>query len=45
MYSFHAGGAFAAFADGSVHFLSASIDIRTVAALVTRAGGDVPGDF
>jgi prepilin-type N-terminal cleavage/methylation domain-containing protein len=45
MYSFHAGGAFAAIADGSVHFLSASIDIRTVAALVTRAGGDVPGDF
>jgi prepilin-type processing-associated H-X9-DG protein len=45
MYSFHAGGAYAAFADGSVHFLSASIDIRTFAALVTRDGGEVPGDF
>jgi prepilin-type N-terminal cleavage/methylation domain-containing protein/prepilin-type processing-associated H-X9-DG protein len=41
MYSFHAGGANAAFADGSVHFLSASIDIQAFANLVTCAGGDV----
>jgi prepilin-type N-terminal cleavage/methylation domain-containing protein len=45
VYSFHFGGANAAFADGSVHFLSESIDIRTFAALVTRDGGEVPGDF
>ncbi|MFO1095353.1 MAG: H-X9-DG-CTERM domain-containing protein [Planctomycetaceae bacterium] len=41
VYSFHSGGANVALADGSVHFLSASIDIRVFAALVTRAGGEV----
>ena len=41
VYSFHPGGASAVFADGSVHFLSASIDIRIFARLVTRAGGEV----
>jgi prepilin-type N-terminal cleavage/methylation domain-containing protein len=46
VYSFHASGAYAAFADGSVHFLGASIDIRVFAGLVTRAGGEVSGsDF
>jgi len=41
VYSFHPGGANAAFADGSVHFLKAGIDIRIFARLVTRAGGEV----
>jgi prepilin-type N-terminal cleavage/methylation domain-containing protein/prepilin-type processing-associated H-X9-DG protein len=41
VYSFHAGGANAAFSDGSVHFLSANLDIRVFARLVTRAGGEV----
>jgi prepilin-type N-terminal cleavage/methylation domain-containing protein/prepilin-type processing-associated H-X9-DG protein len=41
VYSFHTGGANAAFADGSVHFLKAGIDIRIFARLVTRAGGEV----
>jgi prepilin-type processing-associated H-X9-DG protein len=41
VYSFHPGGANAVFADGSVHFLSANIDIRVFAGLVTRAGGEV----
>jgi prepilin-type processing-associated H-X9-DG protein len=41
VYSFHPGGANAAFADGSVRFLGANIDIRVFAALVTRAGGEV----
>ena len=41
VYSFHPGGATAVFADGSVHFLQAGIDIRVLAALVTRAGGEV----
>ena len=47
VYSFHPGGANAVFADGSVHFLKASIDIRIFARLVTRAGGEVvsAGDF
>ena len=41
IYSFHPGGANALFADGSVHFLKESISIRVLAALVTRAGGEV----
>jgi prepilin-type processing-associated H-X9-DG protein len=41
VYSFHPGGASAVFADGSVHFLNANIDIRIFARLVTRAGGEV----
>ena len=41
VYSFHPGGANAVFADGSVHFLNAGMSIRTLAALVTRAGGEV----
>ena len=41
VYSFHSGGANAVFADGSVHFLKATIDIRVFARLVTRAGGEV----
>jgi prepilin-type processing-associated H-X9-DG protein len=44
VYSFHPGGANAVFADGSVHFLKVGMSIRTLAALVTRAGGEViPG--
>jgi prepilin-type processing-associated H-X9-DG protein len=34
-YSFHPGGANFLFADGSVHFLPAGIDIRVLAALAT----------
>jgi prepilin-type N-terminal cleavage/methylation domain-containing protein/prepilin-type processing-associated H-X9-DG protein len=41
VYSFHTGGANVVFADGSVHFLKSSINIRTLAALVTRAGDEV----
>ena len=41
VYSFHPGGANAAFADGSVHFLNAGMDIRVFARLATRAGGEV----
>ena len=47
VYSFHPGGANVVFADGSVHFLKATIDIRVFARLVTRAGGEVvsAGDY
>jgi prepilin-type N-terminal cleavage/methylation domain-containing protein/prepilin-type processing-associated H-X9-DG protein len=45
VYSFHTGGANVAFGDGSVRFLKATIDIRVFAKLVTRAGGEVVGDF
>jgi prepilin-type processing-associated H-X9-DG protein len=41
VYSFHPGGANAVFADGSVRFLSVGIPIRILAALVTRAGGEI----
>jgi prepilin-type N-terminal cleavage/methylation domain-containing protein/prepilin-type processing-associated H-X9-DG protein len=41
IYSFHPGGANTVFADGSVHFLKTGIDIRLLARLVTRAGGEV----
>jgi prepilin-type N-terminal cleavage/methylation domain-containing protein/prepilin-type processing-associated H-X9-DG protein len=41
VYSFHPGGANAVFVDGSVHFVKASIDIRVLARLITRAGGEV----
>jgi prepilin-type N-terminal cleavage/methylation domain-containing protein/prepilin-type processing-associated H-X9-DG protein len=37
-YAFHTGGANILFGDGAVHFLSATTDIITYAALVTRAG-------
>jgi prepilin-type N-terminal cleavage/methylation domain-containing protein/prepilin-type processing-associated H-X9-DG protein len=44
IYSFHLGGTNALFADGSVRFLSASSDIRVIARLVTRTGGEVISD-
>jgi prepilin-type N-terminal cleavage/methylation domain-containing protein/prepilin-type processing-associated H-X9-DG protein len=44
VYSFHSGGANAVFADGSVHFLRSSMNLCTLAALVTRGGGEVPGE-
>ena len=45
--SFHPGGAMFAFGDGSVHFLSESIDQVTLESLATRAAGEVisAGDF
>jgi prepilin-type N-terminal cleavage/methylation domain-containing protein/prepilin-type processing-associated H-X9-DG protein len=39
-YSFHDGGANFAFADGSVKFLGESMDLKVLASLVTRAGGE-----
>jgi prepilin-type N-terminal cleavage/methylation domain-containing protein/prepilin-type processing-associated H-X9-DG protein len=45
-FAFHTGGMNAAFADGSVRFLRDTVSIRTYAAIVTRAGGEVIGaDF
>jgi prepilin-type processing-associated H-X9-DG protein len=42
----HVGGANYVFADGSVHFISQSINIITLEALCTYAGGEViTGDF
>ena len=44
LYSFHPGGANVVMADGSVHFLKAGLDIRVLAALVTRSGGELTSD-
>jgi prepilin-type N-terminal cleavage/methylation domain-containing protein/prepilin-type processing-associated H-X9-DG protein len=44
-YSFHTGGGNFLFADGHVQFVRESIDIRTFAALCTRAAGEVVGDY
>jgi prepilin-type N-terminal cleavage/methylation domain-containing protein/prepilin-type processing-associated H-X9-DG protein len=41
IYSFHNGGANICFADGSVRFVRSTININTLAALVTKAGGEV----
>jgi prepilin-type N-terminal cleavage/methylation domain-containing protein/prepilin-type processing-associated H-X9-DG protein len=46
LYSFHSGGVNTVFGDGSVHFLTQNTTIATIAALVTRAGGEtVSVDF
>ena len=42
-YAFHAGVLNAAFGDGSVRTISNSVSLSTFAALVTAAGGDIPG--
>jgi prepilin-type N-terminal cleavage/methylation domain-containing protein len=43
-YSFHSGGVNAVRGDGSVHFMSDSVAPGVLAALVTRAGGEVFND-
>ena len=40
-YSFHPGGVNVCMADGSVRFLSNTTSATTVAALITKAGGEV----
>jgi len=42
IYSFHPGGASVLFADGSVHFLPDTTDIRLVARLITAAANEPP---
>jgi prepilin-type processing-associated H-X9-DG protein len=41
IYGFHSGGVNTLFGDGSVRFLRQNIGIRTLAAVVTRNGGEV----
>jgi prepilin-type N-terminal cleavage/methylation domain-containing protein/prepilin-type processing-associated H-X9-DG protein len=45
MYGFHSQGANAIFCDGHVSFLRQNISPQTFVALVTRAQGDIPGDY
>ena len=40
IYSFHTGGANVVMADGSLRFVKSSVDIRAMAAAVTRAGNE-----
>lgn len=44
-YSWHPGGISVSLVDGSVRFLAETISAQTMAALVTRAGGELVGDF
>jgi prepilin-type N-terminal cleavage/methylation domain-containing protein/prepilin-type processing-associated H-X9-DG protein len=41
LYSFHVTGANVVFADGSVHYLPVDLPLCTLAALTTKAGGEV----
>ena len=43
--SYHPGGVNAAMADGSVHFISESVDVEVYRALGTRAGNEPPLPF
>jgi prepilin-type processing-associated H-X9-DG protein len=46
VFSFHSGGANAAFADGHVQFLQETIDPVVMAQLVSRSGGEtITGDY
>lgn len=40
-FSFHGGGAYAVFADGSVRFIIDSVSLRVVYSMGTRSGGEV----
>ena len=43
--SMHVGGAHHLLADGAVRFISQNISVVTYDSLVTRAGGEVVGEF
>ena len=45
LYSWHTGGATVTLADGSAKFISENISAYTLASLITRAGGEVVGEF
>jgi len=46
VYAFHTGGAMHVFADGSVHYIRKSMDMRQFVKLVTRSGQDItPSDY
>ncbi|MEQ1825198.1 MAG: DUF1559 domain-containing protein [Pirellula sp.] len=45
LFSFHSGGAHTVFCDGHVHFLTDNMDVQVLRALVTRADGEVIGEY
>ena len=45
VYSFHTGGVISAFVDGSARLLSDNMDIRILARLVSRDGGEISSDI
>jgi len=45
LYAFHTGGVNIGMADGSVRFLRTNVSAATYAALMTRQGGEVVGDY
>ena len=45
MYSFHVGGCYVSFADGSVQFLNSNLDTEVQISLITRAGEDSTNSF
>ena len=45
VFSFHPGGATVALADGSVRFISESVDTTVFVSACTRAGGEILTDF
>ncbi len=45
LFSFHAGGVQSSMADGSVRFISENISAAILAGIISRAGGEVVGDF
>ena len=44
-HSYHSGGSLFSMADGSTHFLANPIDFKVLAALLSRAGGEVIGTY
>jgi prepilin-type N-terminal cleavage/methylation domain-containing protein len=45
IYSFHTGGVFGGFGDGSVRFLNQNMDLAAFVAILTRANNDIATDF
>lgn len=45
LYSWHTGGATVTLADGSARFISENVSAYTLASLITRAGGEIMGEF
>lgn len=44
-HSYHSGGAAFSLADGSTHFMSSELDIKILAAILSRAGGEIIAEF